>query len=105
MSDAEAQRLIQAVEHFQARTRGGDLPKGAQEAVDGLLKVFGSGGPARDTPGSREAHKVAPGTDGTGEPMARAAIGRDGPSPGQREARSISQEIQEAAESIVSKAA
>lgn len=96
--NAEAQRLLQALSHFQARSRGAELPKGVSEAVEGLQKALGGPMPGRDTPGSREALKLAPGTQGTGVPMEQAAKGSDGPSPGQREAKSVSQEIKEAAE-------
>lgn len=99
----EIQRLLQAAEHFKARTRGAELPKGALEAVDALQKALGEPMPERDTPGARAALRVAPGTKGTGEPFSKAARGVDGPSPGQREAQSLSQQIQEAAESIAAK--
>ena len=104
ISSAEEARLLDAIERYQGRTSKGEPKQGVSEALQGLLKALGTDGPARDTPGAREARRVAPGTDGTGEHYSKAAIGRDGPSPGQREARSLSQEIQEAAESIVSKA-
>lgn len=104
----EVQRLLQAVEHFKARTRGAELPKGAQEAVDGLTKALGQPMPGRDSPGARQALALAPGTTGTGVPMEQAATGVDGPSPGQRAAQSqgsgISKEIQEAAAQIVANA-
>lgn len=102
--DPEVARLLQAVEHFESRSKGADLPKGVSEAVQGLSDALGRPTPGRDTPGAREALKLAPGTEGTGAPYAKAAIGRDGPSPGQREARSLSQEIQDAAASIVNAA-
>lgn len=102
-SGAEVQRLLQAVSHFQARTRGAELPKGASEAIEGLQKSLGSPMPGRDTPGAREALKAAPGA--TGEPMERAAKGTDQPSPGQREAMNVSEEMRaqakEAAEQIL----
>jgi ribosomal protein S6E (S10) len=104
----EVQRLLQAVEHFKARTRGAELPKGAQEAVDGLTKALGQPMPGRDTPGAREALSVAPGTTGTGVPMEQAAKGPDAPSPGQREAQgqgsTVSEEIAKAAAEIVANA-
>jgi hypothetical protein len=62
---AEVQKLLQAVEHFKARARGAELPKGAQEAVESLFKALGQPMPGRDTPGAREALKLAPGS-GTG---------------------------------------
>lgn len=101
---AEVQRLLQAVEHFKARTRGAELPKGAEEALEGLAKTFSEPMPGRDTPGQRAALSVAPGA--TGVPMEQAAKGPDGPSPGQKAAASsgVSAEIQKAAESIVANA-
>jgi hypothetical protein len=96
------QRLLQALENYNTRTKGAeDQPKGVQEAVAALVKALGTPAPGRDTPGQREALKVAPGTVGTGAPMEKAAVGIDGPSPGQREAKSLSQQIHEAAASIV----
>ena len=94
------QRLLQAIENYVTRTKGGEQPKGAEEAIAALQKVLGTPAPGRDTPGAREAFKVAPGTRGTGEEMSKAATGIDGPSPGQREAKSVSQQIQEAAAAI-----
>lgn len=103
---AEVQKLLQAVEHFKARTRGAELPKGAQEAVDGLTKALGQPMPGRDTPGAREALKLAPGQGtGTGVPMEQAAQGPDAPSPGQQAAGgAVSGEITKAAEAIVANA-
>jgi hypothetical protein len=100
MSSQQSQRLVQAVQHFQERTRGEELPKETQDAIKGLLNALEGGTPARDTPGGRAALKAAPGTDGTGEPMERAVKGPDGPSPGQRAARSVSQEVKEAVANI-----
>jgi hypothetical protein len=96
----EVQRLLQAVEHFKSRTRGAELPEGVAELVDGLQEKLGQPLPGRDTPGSREALKLAPGTNGTGAPLKQAAKGPDGPSPGQRAAQSVSAAIDEAAASI-----
>jgi ribosomal protein S6E (S10) len=100
MSQA-VQRLLQAVENFKTQTRGAELPQGAQEAVEAVQKALGQPMPGRDTPGAREALKLAPGTTGTGVPMQDAAKGPDGPSPGQREAKSVSAAIDEAAAAIV----
>jgi len=101
----ENQRLLQAVQNFKTRSKGAELPKGTQEALEALTKALSAPSPGRDTPGERAALKVAPGTTGAGEPMAKAAKGIDGPSPGQREAQRLSQQIQDAAESIAAKAA
>lgn len=98
---AELQKLLQAVDHFEARTRGAELPEGLSEAVEGLKKVAGHPMPDRDTPGAREALKLAQGTTGTGAALKDSAKGPDAPSPGQREAQSVSAEIAKAAESIV----
>ena len=111
MSNAEILRLLQAVEHFKARTRGAELPEGAQEAIDGLSKTLNQPMPDRDTPGSRAAFKASPGAPkiGTGVPMEQAAKGPDGASPGQRAAESagtgsengLSDQIKEAAREAV----
>jgi hypothetical protein len=105
----EAQRLLQAVEHFKARTRGAELPKGVDEALKGLGKALETPMPDRDTPGGREALKVAPGTRGTGEHFSQAVKGRDGPSPGQKEAElaggGVSKEVSEAATALAAKIA
>jgi hypothetical protein len=100
---AEVQRLLQAVQHFQNRSRGAELPKGAAEAIEGLQKALGQPAPGRDTPGAREALKQAPGNapeTGTGTPMKSAAVGNDRPSPGQREAQDIQARIAAAAAEI-----
>ena len=101
---AEQHRLLQALEHFNSRTKGGALPEGVQEAVQALQQALSGPMPGKDSPGAREALSVAPGTVGA-QPISKAAKGVDGPSPGQREAKSshtnnISQQIQEAAEAI-----
>jgi hypothetical protein len=64
------------------------------------LGAVDSSGVNDDTPGRREARKLAPGTDGTGEHFRKAARGPDGPSPGQREARNLSSDIAKAAAEI-----
>ena len=95
------QRLLQAIENFQRRNKGEERNDKVEEAIGALTKLLSAPAPGRDTPGAREALKVAPGTRGAGEDMSRAAVGIDGPSPGQREARSLSQQIHEAAQAIV----
>lgn len=100
---AAQQRLLQALENFSTRTKGQALPKGAEEALAALRQALSQPAPGKDTPGQREALKVAPGTRGTGEDISRAAKGIDGPSPGQREAMSVSEQIQQAAEAIAAK--
>jgi hypothetical protein len=95
------QRLLQALANYQRGTKGGEVPKGVEEAIKGLQGALSEPAPSRDTPGMRAALSVAPGTKGTGEPISKAAKGVDGPSPGQTEAKSVSQQIAEAAASIV----
>lgn len=97
---AEAQRLLQAIEHFKARTRGAELPEGTDKALEGLSKVLGVPTADRNTPGGRAALGAAPGTRGTGEHISRSAKGPDQPSPGQR-AAGVSAEIDKAAQQIV----
>lgn len=94
------QRLLQAIQNYNNRNKGGEVPKGVDEAISALTKALGTPAPGKDTPGAREALKVAPGTTGTGEPIGKAALGIDGPSPGQREAQSLSQQIADAAAAI-----
>lgn len=101
----EVQRLLQAVEHFKARTRGAELPEGTDKALEGLAKALSTPVPERDTPGGRAALSAAPGTKGTGEHFSRAAKGTDQPSPGQRAAAAnVSGEIEKAAAAIAAKA-
>jgi hypothetical protein len=64
--------------------------------------------PSRDTPGMREAEKLMKpgqagdtGESGTGVHFSKAASGPDAPSPGQREAMNVSQEISKAAQTIM----
>lgn len=102
---AEQQRLLQALEHFTNRTKGGDLPKGTEEALQALQKALSGPMPGNDSPGQREALSVAPGTTGTGEHFSKAALGVDGPSPGQGESKSLSQQIADAAAEISQHAA
>jgi hypothetical protein len=101
--NSQTMRLMQALEFFSARTRGSQLPKGVEEAIAALQSTLGHPAPGNDTPGTREALKVAPGTDGTGENFRKAAIGVDGPSPGQKEAHGVSAEIAKAAAQIASR--
>lgn len=99
----EVQRLLQAVEHFKARTRGAELPKGVEEALGGLSKALGTPMPDRDTPGGRAALSLAPGTQGTGEHFSQAVKGSDGPSPGQKAAKSASRALTEASTALAEK--
>ncbi len=100
---AEVLRLRQAIEQFKARQPHG-LPEGVIKGLDQVVKELGRDEPARDTPGASEVARLAPGTDGTGEHFSRAALGNDGPSPGQREARGIQSDVQQAAREIIEKA-
>ena len=97
------QKLLQAIQNYSTRTKGGEVPKGIEEALGALTKVLSTPAAGSDSPGAREALKVAPGTVGTGEDISKAAKGVDGPSPGQREAMSLSQQIVDAAASLSSK--
>lgn len=100
---AANQRLLQALENYTIRTKGQKGSESLSEAISALQKALSQPTPGKDSPGQREALKVAPGTRGTGEDISRAAKGIDGPSPGQREAMSLSQQIQEAAAAIAAK--
>lgn len=97
------QKLLQAIQNYSTGSKGSELPKGVEEALAGLTKALSTPAPGKDSPGTREALKVAPGTTGTGEPINKAAVGVDGPSPGQREAQSLSQQIASAAAAITQK--
>jgi hypothetical protein len=100
----EIARLQQAVEQFQGRAPK-NLPDGVMQKLEEVMGELGQFDPSMDdSPGRREVAKVAPGTDGTGEHFRKAARGRDGPSPGQREARGLSSEIAAAAAQIAEKA-
>jgi hypothetical protein len=95
----EIQRLVQAVEQFQGRAPR-NLPDGAMDRLNDVMKELQEFDSVGDSPGRREARALAPGTDGTGEHYSKAARGPDGPSPGQREARGLSSDIEEAAKTI-----
>jgi hypothetical protein len=95
---AEQHRLLQAIQHFSARTRGAELPKGVPKALEGLQKALGQPMPGHDTPGAKAALKAAPGT-GSGPPTG-AAKGSKSTPPGQQEA-TVSEAIQRAAEKAV----
>lgn len=99
----EITRLQQAIEQFVGRAPR-DLPDGVLDKVKELGTSLSEVTPApRGSPGMEEAKKVAFGTDGTGEHYSRAAKGPDQPSPGQREAMSVSAEIEKAAATIAQK--
>ncbi len=100
----EVMRLQQAFEQFQGRAPK-DFPPDAMAKLTEAMEGLGAYDPSTaDSPGKREARKLAPGTDGTGEHFRKAAKGVDGPSPGQREARNLSSEIAKAAQEIAQKA-
>ena len=97
----EILRLQQAVEQFQSRAPR-DLPDGVMDKLGEVMQELGSfDNVGNDSPGKRDVASVTSGTEGTGEHYSKAAKGPDGPSPGQREARTLSQEIHEAAASIM----
>lgn len=85
LPDRKTHALLNAIAEFSDNPPG-ELPDGVLEAIQGLGKdLAGFAGNPDASPGQREAMKVAPGTDGTGEPFPKAGVGVDGPSPGQRE--------------------
>jgi hypothetical protein len=100
----EVTRLEQAIEQFKARSPQ-NLPDGVTQALDGLRESLSTIEPdAGDSPGRQAAQEVAAGgTNGTGEHYSKAARGADQPSPGQREAASVSGDIEKAAASIAEK--
>ncbi len=78
-------RLLNAIEEF-TKNPPRDLPDGAIDTLQDLgTSLNGYVGAPEASPGAKEAMKVAAGTDGTGEAFPKAAVGVDGPSPGQRE--------------------
>lgn len=96
----ELTRLHQALESFQAR-KPRDLPENVSQAVEALSVALSGKSPAEnESPGTRAAKEVGY-AGGTGVPLREAAKGEDKPSPGQKAARSVSSEIQEAAKRIV----
>ena len=102
-SPVEIMRLRQAVEQFQGRAPK-NLHDGVMDKLKEVMDELGQFDPSsEDSPGKREARALAPGTDGTGEHFRKAARGIDGPSPGQREARNLSSDIETAAREIAGK--
>lgn len=97
----EVTRLVQAIEQFEQR-KPRNMPEGFDESLASFKSALTGDVPGQEnTPGSRAAREVAGrGTDGTGEHYSRAARGSDQPSPGQREAASVSGDIEQAAASI-----
>lgn len=97
----ELTRLEQALESFQAR-KPRDLPENLSQAVEALSVALSGKSPEEAlTPGKRAAKEVGY-AGGTGVPLREAAKGEDQPSPGQRAARGITDDIQHAAKRIVS---
>ena len=85
LRDSSTARLLSALQDFSENPPR-DLPDGVVEAINELgTNLSGYNGPDTASPGQKEAMKVAAGTDGTGEHFTKAAVGVDGPSPGQRE--------------------
>jgi hypothetical protein len=96
----ELTRLHQALESFQAR-RPRDLPENLSQAVEALSVALSGKTPEEgESPGTRAAKEVGY-AGGTGVPLREAAKGEDQPSPGQRAARSVTDDIQNAAKRIV----
>jgi hypothetical protein len=103
----EVARLLSAIEQFEARAPR-DLPQGVMEKIAEIKQEVSQVTPSRDTPGMREAEKLMKpgqagdtGESGTGVHFSKAASGPDAPSPGQREAMNVSQEISKAAQTIM----
>lgn len=85
LPDQATARLLNALSAFSENPPR-DLPDGVIESIQELgTNLSGYNGPDTASPGQKEALKVAAGTDGTGEHFTKAAVGVDGPSPGQRE--------------------
>jgi len=98
----EIVRLQQAISAFRDRAPQ-DLPEGVMSGLDEIENMLGEYAPAETSPGHRAAQSaqgLAPGTDGTGEHYRKAAKGPDGPSPGQKEATRLSEEMFKAAEEL-----
>ena len=99
----EIVKLQQAISAFKERAPQ-DLPDGVMEGLDKIGSSLNDyAPPGGDSPGHRaagEAQGQAPGTDGTGEHYSKAAKGPDGPSPGQKEAQRLSEEMMQAAERL-----
>lgn len=98
---AQALRLLQAIEHFQNTSKGAELPKGTDEALEGLSKVLRASAPQAQTPGHRAALAVAQGSGEAKPPP----IAQDRPSPGQRAAQSASGAIEGEATALAEKIA
>jgi hypothetical protein len=103
--NVESLKLRQAIEAFEQRAPK-NLPDGLLdklgEVKDGLSTTDST--QAGQSPGQREVgQSQGQGTDGTGAPYPVAARGPDQPSPGQREAMSVSAEIEKAAAGIAEK--
>jgi len=86
LKDQRTARLINAIAEFQNNPPR-ELPDGVMEAITSLGgDLQGYAGNPDASPGQREAMKMAPPTEGTGNPFPQAATGIDSPSPGQIEA-------------------
>lgn len=100
----EVARLITAIEQFEQRSPR-DLPGGVLDSLKGVREQLGgydTRSSGEQTPGQKEVQKVNKGTDGTGAPYSDPR-GPDKPSPGQREAMGVSQEIGTAMSALVEK--
>lgn len=96
----ELKNFLDALEAFGEKPPG-DLPEGALEGAKQLGRLLrGYSGDQLLSPGEREAvEKQAPGSDVPVE-MAKAAVGHDQPSPGQREFADKARELAEMAGSL-----
>lgn len=99
----EVKALIEAIDTF-GEQRPRDLPDGVDEKVKALgQELRGYTGGEVLSPGEKEAKlKEVPGSD-EAVPHPKAAIGPDGPSPGQREYEEAAQKAQEVAEALSSR--
>lgn len=103
--NTQTKRLLQALEQFQERTKGAkDLSPDVGKAIEALQGALNAPPVSEDSPGRLSALDAVKGTTGAGEPMEKAAKGPDGPSPGQTEGRSMSEQIHEAAQAIAASA-
>lgn len=94
----EVTRLKQAIEQFEAR-KPRDASPSLLSALAGVNKELGRTSSDTETsPGHRAAEQSS---YGTGVPLKYAAQGPDKPSPGQKAARGVSDDIRAAASRIM----
>lgn len=98
-NSAQALHLLQTIEHFQSTTKGAELPKGTEEALEGLSKVLKVSAPQAQTPGHRAALAVAQGSTEAKPPP----VAQQQPTPGQMAAQNASGAIDGAATALAEK--